>query len=243
MLSEYKAMQTELTKLQFVSQTKSEGNDDYAKWLLKLTGGIKTLEQERDYLLNLLDDDVEKKIFEEDSGSYTPKVWECIMELTSLNVANKNIPSVIESVLKLGNREANKLPSRQIEDNIRCKKVAIDKNPLVWYWGNIKTFWLFGDETRKNGKTYQTFLASNEEKEVFYLGLRDMHNKAASTTLDTFKDILSDISSACEEMIINEDVPVGHIIISNIQSFISIRAKINISFTELMQQYKSEIMS
>lgn len=43
----------------------------------------------------------------------------------------KNIPSVIESVLKLGNREANKLPSRQIVDNIACKKVAIDKNPLV----------------------------------------------------------------------------------------------------------------
>lgn len=85
---------------------------------------------------------------------------------------------------------------------------------------------MFGDETRKNGKTYQTFLASNEEKEVFFLGLRDMHNKAASTTLDTFKDILNDISSACEEMIINEDVSVGHIIINNIQSFISNRAKI-----------------
>lgn len=102
---------------------------------------------------------------------------------------------------------------------------------------------MFGDETRKNGKTYQTFLASNAEKEVFCLGLRDMHNKAASTTLGTFKDILSDISSACEEMIINEDVPVGHIIISNIQKSISNRAKISISFTKLMQQYKSEIVS
>ena len=102
---------------------------------------------------------------------------------------------------------------------------------------------LYGDETRKKGKTYQTFLASNEEKEVFCLGLRDIHNKAASTTLNTFKDILNDISSACEEMIINEDVPVGHIIISNIQSFISNRAKINISFTERLQQYKSEMLS
>lgn len=102
---------------------------------------------------------------------------------------------------------------------------------------------MFGDETRKNGKTYQTFLASHEEKEAFCLGLRDMHNKAASTALDIFKDILNDILSACEEIIINEDVSVGHIIISNIQSFISNRANINISFTELLQQYKSYIVS
>lgn len=44
-------------------------------------------------------------------------------------------------------------------------------------------------------------------------------------------------------MIINEDVSVGHTIISNIQSFMSDRTKENISFTELLQQYKSEILS
>lgn len=44
-------------------------------------------------------------------------------------------------------------------------------------------------------------------------------------------------------MIINEDVSVGHTIISNIQSFMSDRTKVNISFTELLQQYKSEILS
>lgn len=96
LLSEYKAMQTDLTKLQSVShERKPEGNDDSAKELLKLKSDIKSLEQERDYLLNLLDDDVEMKIFDEDSGSFTPKVRECIMKLTSLNVATKNIPSVI----------------------------------------------------------------------------------------------------------------------------------------------------
>lgn len=210
---------------------------------MKLKSDIKSLEQERDYLLNLLDDDVEMKIFDEDSGSYTPKVRECIMKLTSLNVATKNIPSVIESVLKLGNKVANKLPSRQTVDNIVCEKVAIGQKHIGVKLGQQKNLCLYGDETRKKGKTYQTFLVSNEEKKVFCLGLRDMHNKAASTTLDTFKEILNDISSACEEMIINEDVSVGHTIISNIQSFMSDRAKVNISFTELLQQYKSEILS
>lgn len=88
-------------------------------------------------------------------------------------------------------------------------------------------------------------LQAIQKKDVFCLGLRDMHNKAASTTLDTFKDILNDISSACEEMIIKKDVSVGHTIISNIQSFISNRAKVNISFTELLKQYtsKSDMLS
>lgn len=109
-----------------------------------------------------------------------------------------------------------------------CEKVAIGQKHIGVKLGQQKNLCLYGDETRKKGKTYQTFLASNEEKEVFCLGLRDMHNKAASTTLDTFKEILNDISSACEEMIINEDVSVGHAIISNIQSFMSDRAKVNI---------------
>lgn len=33
--------------------------------------------QEKDYLLNLLDDDADLKIFDKESGSYIPKIWEC----------------------------------------------------------------------------------------------------------------------------------------------------------------------
>ena len=105
--SEYKVMQTELNKLQSGSpEIKPEGNNDSTKEIFKLKNNIRSLEQEKDYLLNMLDDDVEMKLFDEDSGSYTPKVRECIMKLTSLNVATKNIPPVIETVLGL----ANKLP-------------------------------------------------------------------------------------------------------------------------------------
>jgi hypothetical protein len=112
-----------------------------------------------------------------------------------------------------------------------CEKVAIGQKQIGIKLGQKKNLCLYGDETRKKGKTYQTFLVSNEDKEVFFLGLRDMYNKAASTTMDTFKEILNDITNACEEMIINEDTSVGHAIIRNIQSFMSDRAKVNISFT------------
>jgi len=36
-------------------------------------------------------------------------------------------------------------------------------------------------------KTFQTFLLSDENKNIHFLGLRDMSDKSASTTLDTFK--------------------------------------------------------
>ncbi|XP_062611759.1 uncharacterized protein LOC134273583 [Saccostrea cucullata] len=169
--SEYKIMQNELKKIQSEPQEiKSGKHDNSENEILKLKNNVRSLEQERDYLLNLLDDDVEMKMFDEDSGSYTPKVRECIMKLTSLNVATRNIPPVIETVLGLANKAANKLPSRQTVDNIVCEKVAIGQKQIGMKLGQKKNLCLYEDETRKKGKTYQTFLASNEEKEVFFLG-------------------------------------------------------------------------
>ena len=69
-----------------------------------------------------------------------------------------------------------------------------------------------------------------------------MHNKAAATTLDTFKEIVSDISNTCEDLILNEEISIGHTILGNIQSFMSDRAKVNISFTDRLQQYKLEVL-
>lgn len=43
-------------------------------------------------------------------------------------------------------------------------------------------------------------------------------------------------------MKINENMSVLHAIISNIQSLMSDRTKVNISLIELLQQYKSEIL-
>lgn len=37
------------------------------------------------------------------------------------------------------------------------------------------------------------------------LGLREMHNKSFSTTLDTFKEILTDISELCNGRLQNNE--------------------------------------
>ncbi|KAJ8304598.1 hypothetical protein KUTeg_018181 [Tegillarca granosa] len=131
--------------------------------MLTLMDKLKNTQDEKDYLLTMLDDDTEMTICDVETRTYTPQLRECVMKLTSLNVHTRNVAPVIEN---------SRIPSRQGIDNIVCEKVVI-------------------------GKFYNTFL---------------------STTLDTFKEILTDISVACEEMLSNNKPSCEHNILSNIVS-------------------------
>ncbi|XP_052097354.1 uncharacterized protein LOC127732359 [Mytilus californianus] len=148
---------------------------------------------------------------------------------------------IIKEVLKLANRTPNAVPTRTV-DNIIVEKIAIGQKQLELTVGAQQDTCLYGDETRKFGKTYQTFLLSDDNKQVYFLGLRDMHDKAASTTLDMFANILDDISDICETYRNNDITSHGHSILSNIRNFMSDRAQTNIAFTELLQNYRTEIM-
>ena len=69
-----------------------------------------------------------------------------------------------------------------------------------------------------------------------------MNNKAASATLDTFKEILSDISDLCDDNLENNKLSSGYHILCNIRDFMSDRAKTNIAFTQLLIEYRKDIM-
>lgn len=95
---------------------------------------------------------------------------------------------------------------------------------------------MYSDETHKFGKTYNTFLISDEDKNVYCLGLRDMCNKSSHTTLETFKEIRNKV---CNE---NIDKTYCDKILCNLQNFMSDRAKTNIAFTDLLVDFRKEIM-
>ena len=97
-------------------------------------------------------------------------------------MVSRNVGPVINSVLKI------KL----------FISYLVDKQLIILC---VKNLTLYGDETRKTGKTYQTFLLSDEDRNLFFLGLRDMYNEASSTILDTFKEILQDVSNAYQELL------------------------------------------
>lgn len=81
-----------------------------------------------------------------------------------------------------------------------CGKVCFEKQ-YIDTLRQKKKLCLYGKETRTN---YKTFFASNEQKEVC-LGAK-MHNKAASTTMDTLKEILNDISTSCTDMSVGQTI-------------------------------------
>ena len=91
-------------------------------------------------------------------------------------------------------------------------------------------------------KTYNSYFISDQNKNVYMLGLREMNNKAASTTLDSFKEILSDISDLCDDNLENNKLSSGYHILCNIRDFMSDRAKTNIAFTQLLIEYRKDIM-
>ncbi|CAC5388507.1 unnamed protein product [Mytilus coruscus] len=69
-----------------------------------------------------------------------------------------------------------------------------------------------------------------------------MHNKAASTTLDTLKEILMDISEVCDRNLENNEASHGNQILCNMRDFMSDRAKTNLSLSKILVEYRMQIM-
>ena len=84
------------------------------------------------------------------------------------------------------------------------------------------------------------YIVSDEEKNSYMLGLREMANKSASTVLDTFQEVIHDITQTCSSMEMNgvEGNNVGYQILSNIRDTMSDRAATEKLFHHLMEEYR-----
>lgn len=74
------------------------------------------------------------------------------------------------------------------------------------------------------------------------LGFREMSDKSSNTTVDTFKEILCDISDLCEIRLENNGISQGKNVLCDIRNFMSDRAQINIFFIELLIDCRKKIM-
>ena len=61
----------------------------------------------------------------------------------------------------------------------------------------------------------QTYIEPDAEQNAYVLGLREMVDKSGQSTLDEYKDILSDISAYCHEAVHKKDI--GYTILSTIR--------------------------
>lgn len=221
----------------------TSNNDEllhFVKDALQAEKNERDLETSLHYYETLLNDaaasDADVQIFDNDTGKYTPALTQCVMELTNCNVSSHNVPKVIESVLKMIGKRANRLPVRSTVENIsRCKLVVAQKQISDVVPQAMDTT-IYADETRKRDSTYNAFLVTDEHKNPYLLGIREMANKSGATTLETLNEILRDLTS-----IEGTGTDTGSKILFSIRNFMSDRAKTNCTFATLLETYREKV--
>ncbi|KAL3883205.1 hypothetical protein ACJMK2_029495 [Sinanodonta woodiana] len=118
-----KMLTEKLTASQTASDLESKNN-------IQLKRDLQNITADRDYLQALLQDNAVVDLFDPISKCYTPDTRQCIMNITSYNVASANVGPVITEVLKLANRTPNEVPSRRTVDNIIAEKLVIGQKQL-----------------------------------------------------------------------------------------------------------------
>lgn len=158
------------------------------------------LEPSMHYLEQILEDghDNTLYLYDEREREYNNEAVKCIMNLTDLRVASQKVGPVIKEVAELCGKIPNQLPSRTTVDAIVDRKLSVAKKQISQTLPNKDCTTLYTDEIRKYGKTMQSYIVTDENQTSYVIGLRDMFNKSGKCTLDTFREILHDISSLGE---------------------------------------------
>ena len=187
------------------------------------------------YFQSIVDDSAVLPLYDESEGHFSAQCMQCVMNLDNLNVANHRIGPVIQEALKLTEREPNRIPSRQTIDNIINAKTAVASIHLSRVLPDKKDTTLYTDETSKFGKAYNVYAVTDDNKTPYLLGLREMSSKSAKTALDTFKEILSDISSV-------QQSKAGERILTQISNTMSDRAATETAFNRILSEYRSDFL-
>lgn len=239
---EIKTFKRELDNIQSLYSNVLKQLNEHAELVCNIKTNLNDSLQTSDYLHSLVQDDKEISILDEKLHAYTPEFRKVVMNISGKNEATEHIVSFINESLKLAGKTLKQIPTRRTIDNIVTEKVVASFIQVGQCLTNKEKTTLYSDETRKFGKTYNSYFISEDHKNVYMLGSREMHNKASSTTFDTFKEILTDISEVCNGSLENNEISHGYNIVCNIRDFMSDTAKTNISFTDLLIDYRKQIM-
>lgn len=235
------SVKKELKELEVIHNRDKSQEDEQHK--LNLMEKIKELDQSNKYLQCLINDENDLILYDEEKKTYTPEFVECVMNLTSYKVATQQVGSVVTEVARLCGKTPNQLPSRTTVDRIVDRKMSICHKQIGDILQDKEDTTLYTDETRKYGKTFETYVVSDEDQNTYILGLREMFSKSAQSTLDTFKSILKDIDTHCNVgEIEGTSNSIGSVILGKVKNTMSDRASTEKSFNVMLQQYRKEIL-
>ena len=191
------------------------------------------------YLETLINDNETIDLKEPMKNIYSNNLVECVLNLTDLKVATKNVGPVIKEAAKLFGKGVTNIPTRQSVDRIVDRKISQTHKHVGQEAAPSKNTTLYTDETRKYGHTYESYIITDDKSNSYLLGLREMINKSRVSTADTFKQILEDISDQCNE---KGDFGVGHDLLANIKNTMSDRASTEKAFNNLLTAYRKECL-
>ncbi|XP_052812589.1 uncharacterized protein LOC128240121 [Mya arenaria] len=174
--------------------------------------------------------------YNEHTNSYSPELHVCVYSLLNCNVGTEHVVKVIESVLNLINKTADKLPSVSTINNWSVERNLISREHISSK-KNSKHITLHTDEASKYGHRYGSFATRDVDGNYMVLGMRDMTTKSSHDTLETFKEILCDI-----DCLSSDQHPSGKTILCNIKNTMSDRAATEVKFNDLLQNYKNEVL-
>lgn len=192
-----------------------------------------------------------------EGGKYTDDVRTCIYELLSLNVGVKNVAPIIRCVFKnIAHKSIDRLPSYGLTCNMTVEALTIAQAQLgkkLIEADGCST--LQTDRTTKYGVHYGAYdvhvlppsdevnssshSTSHDGPQTYTLGVRHVFSGSAQDTIDTFKDIISDIDSVRE--LLGESAASGKILYK-LKNTMSDRHSAKKLFAELLHEYRAKIL-
>ena len=176
------------------------------------------------YLEQLLKDEaaLSKTVvtFDEEKRTYSDRCKLVVFDLLDKGVTAAHVSEVMESVLHLVDKEANRLPSRSTVVRLNLERLALAQKQLGAVFAEKEDTTLMTDETSKFGQKYMGYEATDAEGNNYVLAVRDIETKSAENTLNVFKEILQDI----DDVMRRSDDEVSKSVLQHISATMSDRA-------------------
>lgn len=180
-----------------------------------------------------------------EGGKYSDDVRACVYELLSLNVGVRNVGPIIRCVLhNISHQSIDRLPSYGLTCQMILESLSIAQaqlgEKLSQPQPSTQAHTLQTDGTTKYGQHFATYdIKSSKDENSCTLGIRHVFSGSAADTLDTFKEILSDIDSV--QQAIGKDA-VSAKVVSKIKNTMSDRHAAEKLFNELLHDYRVELL-
>lgn len=125
-----KCRKVSLEKQSKSNRAKVEGNAKSESTVEAFKREIKEYNESIQYLQSLLEGTPDILLFKEDNKKYSDETFQCIMNLTDLNVPNEKVGAVIKEVMTLCGKTPNDVPSAATVKRFVDSKLSVSHKQI-----------------------------------------------------------------------------------------------------------------